>query len=366
VTPRLCILQVTETNVGGTFTSVTRLSNELAARGHQVHLAVSRLRDPSMDMSSWVSPAVAVHDLRLVRQIDPAQDLAGFLAIRRLIDRLAPDVVHLHSSKAGVLGRLAAWSTGDSARMFYSPRGLSFLQQDASPRARSAFRTIEWACARLGGTVVACSESEASLVRRHIRPRRIALIDNAVDTACVPRHEERADGIVRVGIAGRITHARNPGMFGELARRHAGPRTRFVWVGGGDDDDALRLAQAGVEVTGWKPRAEALVEMSRLDVYLHPSLWEGMPIALIEAQTAGLPAVATDIIGNRDVIREGETGFLRADVTGLGEALDRLIGDHDLRQRMGASARVRALARFDIKRMVDEYEHLYATAPRRV
>lgn len=363
----LRILQISETNVGGTFTSVTRLSNGLASRGHEVHLAVSCLRDTSIDVRSYLSPAVVLHELQLVRQINPRRDFAGFLAIRRLIRELTPDIVHLHSSKAGVLGRAAAWSTGDAARMFYSPRGLAFLQEDSSPRARNLFRMIEWAFSKLGGTVVACSASEEALVRDHIRPRRIALVENAVDTAFVPRHQERTDGLVRVGIAGRITHARNPTLFAELARRHAGPQTRFVWVGGGEEDDARRLAAAGVEVTGWKTRADALVEMSRLDVYLHPSLWEGMPIALIEAQTAGLPAVATDIIGNRDVIREGETGFLRADVAGLDEALGRLIADRGLRERMGASARARALARFDVGRMVDEYERLYASArPRRV
>ena len=102
------------------------------------------------------------------------------------------------------------------------------------------------------------------------------------------------------------------------------------------------LQEAGVEVTGWKSRPEALAEMSRLDIYLHPSRWEGMPIALIEAQIAGLPAVATDVVGNRDVIREGETGFVRADAGGLSEALTRLIADPALRASMGSRARTLA------------------------
>ena len=236
-----------------------------------------------------------------------------------MIAGLAPDVVHLHSSKAGVLGRAAAFTTGDAARVFYSPRGLPFLQEDYSPRARALFRRIEWACARLGGTVVACSASEEALVREHLRPRRVALVENAVDVESVIPRVDRGDGLMRIGIVGRITYARNPPLFAELARRHASGNTRFVWVGGGEADDARLLQEAGVEVTGWKSRPEALAEMSRLDIYLHPSRWEGMPIALIEAQIAGLPAVATDVVGNRDVIREGETGFVRADAAGLSE-----------------------------------------------
>jgi glycosyltransferase involved in cell wall biosynthesis len=228
------------------------------------------------------------------------------------------------------------------------------------------FRRIEWACARLGGTVVACSASEEALVREHVRPRRVAMIENAVDVGSVLPRALRDDGLVRVGIVGRITYARNPPLFAALARRHASARTRFVWVGGGEEPDAQRLREEGVEVTGWQTRPAALAMMSKLDVYLHPSRWEGMPVALIEAQIAGLPAVATDVVGNRDVIREGETGFVRADIEGLSEALGRLIAEPNLRLRMGTRARELALRRFDLERMIDDYERLYAAArPRR-
>ena len=365
MTRRLRILQLTEAFTGGVFTSLTRLSSGLAARGHEVHLAFSRRGETHQDIESYLHPAVRLHELSLTRSIDPRADLAGFLAVRRLIAGLAPDVVHFHASKAGALGRAAAFTTGDAARMFYSPRGLPFLQEDYSPRARALFRRIEWACARLGGTVVACSASEEALVREHLRPRRVALVENAVDVESVVPRADRDDGLVRIGIVGRITYARNPPLFAELARRHASGSTRFVWVGGGEADDARMLQEAGVEVTGWKSRPEALAEMSRLDIYLHPSRWEGMPIALIEAQIAGLPAVATDVVGNRDVIREGETGFVRADAAGLSEALARLIADPALRATMGLRARTLAMPRFNLERMVDDYERLYATAPPR-
>jgi glycosyltransferase involved in cell wall biosynthesis len=360
------ILELTEAFTGGVFTSLTRLASGLAARGHEVHLAYSRRGETHQEIESYLHPAVRLHELSLTRSIDPRADLAGFLAIRRLISGLAPDVVHFHASKAGALGRAAAVTTGDASRMFYSPRGLAFLQEDYSSRARALFRRIEWACARLGGTVVACSASEEALVREHVRPRRVAMIENAVDVRSVLPRAPRDDGLVRVGIAGRITYARNPPLFAALARRHANDRTRFVWVGGGEEQDAQRLRDEGVEVTGWQARPAALAMMSKLDVYLHPSRWEGMPVALIEAQIAGLPAVATDVVGNRDVICEGETGFVRADVQGLSEALGRLIADRDLRLHMGTRARELALRRFDLERMIDDYERLYAAArPRR-
>jgi glycosyltransferase involved in cell wall biosynthesis len=361
----LRVLELTEAFTGGVFTSLTRLASGLAARGHEVHLAYSRRGETHQDIAAYLHPAVRTHELSLVRSIDPRADLKGFLAVRRLIRELEPDVLHFHSSKAGVLGRIAAFTTGDAARVFYSPRGLAFLQEDASPRARALFRRIEWACARLGGTVVACSASEEALVREHLRPRGLALIENAVDIESVAPRVDRDDGLVRIGIVGRITYARNPPLFAELARRHASSTTRFLWVGGGEERDARMLRDAGVEVSGWQSRPDALAMMSRLDIYLHPSRWEGMPVALIEAQIAGLPAVATDVVGNRDVIREGETGFLRRDASGLSEALGRLIADPALRLRLGARARELATKRFALDRMIDEYERLYATAAMR-
>jgi len=75
-----------------------------------------------------------------------------------------------------------------------------------------------------------------------------------------------------------------------------------AWIGGGDDANEAALKSAGVTITGWMPRANALEAMRGLDIYLHPSRWEGMPVALIEAQLCGLPAVASDVVGNRDVI----------------------------------------------------------------
>jgi glycosyltransferase involved in cell wall biosynthesis len=291
--------------------------------------------------------------------------LAGLIHIARLMQQLDPEIVHFHSSKAGVLGRLAATLSARRKGVFYSPRGLAFLQEDYSERARDVFAAIEWLMARVGGTVVACSAGEQTLVRARIRAPRIALIENAVDIDSVIPRIERMDGRVVVGIAGRITYARNALLFAEMARRHASPGVAFRWIGGGDASDREALNAAGVEVTGWMPRSEALREVAGLDIYLHPSRWEGMPVALIEAQVAAIPAVATDVVGNRDVIQHGETGFIERGAEGLSDALKRLILDPALRLSLGSRARERALVRFNLARMIDDYERLYAASARR-
>ena len=358
----LRILQLTEAFEGGVFTSLTRTASVLAERGHDVHLAFSRRGNTPTDVAAHVPQSVVLHELAMGRAIDPRADWRGFVAVRALLRALNPDIVHLHSSKAGVLGRAAARSCGLAARTFYSPRGLSFLQQDHSAGARLAFHVIEWAAARLGGTVVACSASERGLVDRRLRPRQVALVENAVDVDAIPVRVAREDEGVIVGIAGRITYARNPELFAAIAARLARPGVEFRWIGGGEASGRAALEAAGVVVTGWLPRRDALVAMTDLDIYLHPSRWEGMPVALIEAQVAGLPAVATDVVGNRDVIKSGATGYLGHDVDTLAAALSTLIADRALRERMGTRARAEALPRFNVQRLGDDLERLYAGA----
>lgn len=90
------ILHVTEAFCGGVFTSLTRLSSGLAARGHDVHLAFARRPETPTDVASYVHASVTLHELPLVRAISPIADLRGVFAVRRLVRRLRPDIVHLH------------------------------------------------------------------------------------------------------------------------------------------------------------------------------------------------------------------------------------------------------------------------------
>lgn len=358
------VLQVCESFGGGNFSSVSQICNGLAERGHEVHLGYSRRAETPGDFATHLHPAVVLHELKMTRSISPLIDLRALFDLMALIRRLDPEVIHLHSSKAGFLGRLAAFLLGRIGTLFYSPRGLSFLQQDASPAKRRLFRWLEWGAARLGGTLVACSRGELEQIRVNIAPRSELLIENAVPVVIVPPKSERGDDKVRIGTAGRISAARNPALFASLAHRLTRDDVEFVWIGGGDIADCERLQQAGVTVSGWLPRPQALAKVSGLDIYVQTSLWEGMPIAVIEAQVAGIPAVVTDILGNRDVVRDGETGFVCRNEEEMVAQLVKLICEPKTRTVMGQQARKLALVRFSVERLFDELLEAYQTVVR--
>jgi glycosyltransferase involved in cell wall biosynthesis len=174
-----------------------------------------------------------------------------------------------------------------------------------------------------------------------------------------------------VGCVGRMHAQKDPAMFvrvaAGLSREH--PEARFVWIGPGDPSvrglaDSLALRERFV-VTGHTDRVPEL--LPALDMFLLTSRWEGLPLALVEAQAAGVAVAASAVNGVLDVVRDGENGLLfpSGDEGAARAAVDRLLGDRPLREKLAARGLVGAKERFDVRRMVREYEGLYEDVLRR-
>jgi glycosyltransferase involved in cell wall biosynthesis len=353
------ILHIVESFGGGVFTVVSQICNTLAEQGYEVHLAYSRRQETPDNLEGLIHKDVVLHEIHLTRNINFKEDFLGLIQVYRLFKAIHPDLVHLHSSKAGVLGRIAALFF--KVKTFYSPHGFSFLQKDAGKIKKALYIFIERICNKLGGVVVPCSPSEGEEARRTVGATRIKIVENAVDTSKIPLASSNKNGdIVQIGLVGRITLARNPEVFLRLAEAFRSRPVKFVWIGGGDSTYEERLsALPNVEVTGWLARDEALKKMTDLDIYLHPSLWEGMPLSVIEATVAGLPAIVTDVVGNRDIITHGKNGFIVKNDQEIVHYLDELINDSALRLKMGQYAREESLRRFGLARFKQDLFSLY-------
>ena len=115
--------------------------------------------------------------------------------------------------------------------MFYSPRGLAFLRDDASHWRRNVFRKLESLAGGFGGVLIGCSPSELAEIRRHLPGSRCVLVENAVDVAKIPRKREVSGELLRVGTVGRVSPQKDPGAFAALAHASKDPGVEFVWVG---------------------------------------------------------------------------------------------------------------------------------------
>jgi glycosyltransferase involved in cell wall biosynthesis len=355
---------------GGTGNQVAALCNALPRDSFDVVLAYGTRPgcSPEQFRAQASGARKAVHMPELTREISLASDARALAKLISLFREERPDVVHAHSSKAGVLARLAAWITG-VPRVFYTPHGYSFLQKDRSALERWFYRMVELAVSWIG-TVVAVSPSEAALARSLTWGKPVEVVqDPFLGDWPAPKARNGRKPLI-VGACGRLTAARQPDAFIKLAQRVTDSRNDVacVWIGGGELEDSMRrhienMNLAGrLEVTGWLDAKEAQSRLRDCDIVVHYSAWDGLPNAVVEAMTHGLPVVASDIPGCRDAVVDGETGFVARDEVALLERTLELIDKPGLREQFGAAARARAAELFDAAKAWKRVEALYQDA----
>ena len=187
------------------------------------------------------------------------------------------------------------------------------------------------------------------------------LVENATDFNDVQMSTGSTDGHVNVLNAGRACYQKAPWRFKAVANACADLPARFVWLGDGDLAHMLQPEHApSLQLTGWLTRTEVAQHLAQADVFLMPSLWEGMPLALIEAQAAGVAAVVSNVVGCCDVVQDGVTGFVCDTDEALCARTRELIEDASLRKRMGDNAAQKARTRFAVECMNEELLQLYA------
>jgi glycosyltransferase involved in cell wall biosynthesis len=356
------IFHLTEALGGGVLHCIALLANEQVCAGHDVTLAYSiRGETPEeLVLAQLFDSRIKRIVVELATEIG-LRDLKSMLLVLWLLQDGKYDAIHFHSSKAGALGRVAAFCNFQISKTCYSPHGFSFLRRDISDRKRKLFWWFERSLHAIGGKIAACSQSEKKYAEQYLQSRRSHLLENAIDVGKMPAKDyDKQGNRARVVISGRVTYAKAPWRVARIARVVSGEDAEFVWLG--DGEAALKAEWIGdspIRISGWLGQPRLLDELTHADVFLFTSLWEGMPIALIEAQTIGLPAVATNVIGNKDIVVHGETGFLANSEDELLFYTNRLVQDRDLRKRLGTAARENAFRRFGKDRFLQRSLSIY-------
>jgi glycosyltransferase involved in cell wall biosynthesis len=213
-------------------------------------------------------------------------------AIRSAARDLRPDILHLHSSWAGMLGRvLLPRATG---HVVYTPHCFDFERCDRPPPMKAAVLLAERVLARRCRVVAACGPRERVLAER--LGARAIYVPNVV-TAAVPPWRPRPRPRPLVLTIGRVEPQKDPDFLLSVVAlsRRKGHDWDFLWVGGGSTEAESRLRSAGVRVTGWQPRNACLQLLAECDAYVHTAAWEGNPMTLLEAQAGGAPIVVRSV-----------------------------------------------------------------------
>jgi glycosyltransferase involved in cell wall biosynthesis len=313
----------------------------------------------------------------LVREISPLVEVRAVGALARVLRHLRPDVVHTNSSKAGIVGRLAARRTA-VPRVLHTVHGWPFHGHQ-SAAASAAWRTLERRAAPLAERIVVVADADRAkgLAAGVGRPEQYVTVRSGLELAAygpdpAVRTQVRAElGIAQdapvIGAVNRLSPQKDPLSLLRAAavplREH--PSARLLLVGDGPlRQEVLHLARLlGVDdqlvAVGLRRDVERL--LTAFDVFVSASLWEGLPRTVLQAMATGVPVVATATDGVVDVVDDGRTGLLvpagRPD--DLGSALRKVLEDPEGAAQRAAAAAVR-LPEFDAKVMVRRLERLYA------
>jgi glycosyltransferase involved in cell wall biosynthesis len=305
-------------------------------------------------IESEFSKGISLIKIDMVREFSPIQDFKSILNLRKELKKINPDVIHLHSSKAGVLGRIACFLLFENKKIFYTPHGYSFLRTDISNLTKNIYWTIEKRFQQLfGGITIACGDTEYEIAQKI---GKSFLIRNGINIEEVHQHQiKQQNQILTIGIVARITSARNPKLFNTIALRF--PNFNFVWIGNGELNSVLTAPN--IRITGWlMNRNDALKELNALDIYIQTSLWEGLPIAVLEAMAMKKPVLATNVIGNKDIVVPNKTGFLFDDIDELYHYFE-LLKEDKTRCLFGDNALERCHALFDKNKNFKDLVTLY-------
>lgn len=372
----------------------TVLSCEGQARfGHELHLAFGPIYGPEGSLLERVERFRTANQRRItthilpcmVREIAPLKDLRAYRQCRELIARLRPDVVHTHSSKAGIIGRAAAFHHRRSARtrtpaVIHTIHGLPFHPYQS--RFVNAFyiASERWAARRCDRIVAVCDAMTQQALAAGVGTLdRYTTIFSGMEIAPflnpgITRDEMRSTlGLDSqdfvIGTIARLAELKgHDDLVDALSvSLHANRAWKLLWVGDGWWKDRLvrRLHDAGIAdqvvLTGLVPPESVGRYIAAMDLLVHPSYREGLPRTLPQALLAGIPVIAYDLDGAPEVCIPGETGILvpAGSLAALRDAVHWMADHPEERQRLGSRGRDLCVTRFSADRMVNDLLALY-------
>jgi len=347
-------------NVGGTARYITQLAHELPKHGIETFVATgfvqgAEVEDPSAQTIELIRvPALG-------RSIRPIKDHLARKQLEKIIQEIKPDIIHTHTFKAGYVIRMKK----QDIPVIHTFHGHLLDDPEFSGFKSKIIVNLERKFAKKSVKLVTVGRRVADeLLEQKIGSRNqfvnippgVVAIDVTPKAQALKNLDLEDTGVPIVGWIARVTAVKNPMRALEVA--DALPDTGFVIAGGGDLLEQIKAkAPSNVSVIGW---AEAADLFGASDIILSTSENEGMPVALIEAQLAGKPVVATDVGSVSEVILNHETGIVTNKNAGsIASAIESLILDKSTREEMGRLAIARAQALFSVDRMINAHIELY-------
>lgn len=347
------ILYFVEAFGGGVFTYLANLSNALCD-DFDIYIAYGIRKQTPQDFKDYFDKSIHLIQVKnYQREISASKDLAALKEMKMIAKEVQPDVIHLNSSKAGILGR---WLFRNSKTpVFYTPHGYSFLMTNISKKKKFFYKSLEKIFAFKNVETIACSKGEYEITKE--LTSNATYVDNGINF-------KEFDGIkmnhqidfnnLKVATLGRISLQKNPVMFNQIAEVF--PNIDFIWIGDGELRD--KLIAPNIKITGWVDNKTALSYLADTDIFLLTSLWEGLPMALLEAMYMKKICVVSNVVGNRDVIHNRRNGYVCDSVFDYIEIIKKLKNQKNIKQII-TNAKNEVIEHYNSQIMADQYKRIY-------
>lgn len=302
------ILMVCEAFGGGVFTYVSQLCNDMCD-DFDVYLAYSIRPQTPENYREFLDKRIhliEVQNFSAKGLTNIANDIKVIKELRAIEEKVRPDVIHLHSSVAGGIGRLAF--KGKNNTVVYTPHGYAHILMGGGAKCKM-YDVMEHILGKTSNAItLTCCESEDEVAKG--LTKRTAYIETGVNlvdlSASLDGIEPIKNEKFTVFTLGRACVQKQPQLFNRIAELV--PEARFVWIGNGELENLLTAPN--MEVTGWKPRKEALAMAKGADAFVLCSLGEAIAMCLIENMYIKKLILVSDVMGNKSVIHDGVNGYV--------------------------------------------------------
>lgn len=348
------ILYFVEAFGGGVFTYLANLSNALCD-DFDVYIAYGIRKQTPQNFKDYFDKKIHLIQVKnYQREISVSKDLAALKEMKQIAKAVQPDVIHLNSSKAGILGR---WLFRNSKTpVFYTPHGYSFLMTNISKKKKLFYKSLEKIFAFKNVETIACSKGEYEITKE--LTSNATYVDNGINL-------KEFDGIkmdhqinfnhLKIATLGRISLQKNPTMFNQIAE--AFPNTDFIWIGDGELRD--KLTTPNIKITGWVDNKTALNYLADTDIFILTSLWEGLPMALLEAMYMKKICIVSDVVGNRDVINSHRNGYICDSVDDFIKKIKSINTERYTLEELTKKAHSDVVSHYNSTVMANEYKRIY-------
>ncbi|WP_313892927.1 glycosyltransferase family 4 protein [Psychrobacillus sp.] len=336
--------------VGGAQVHVRDLSKQLAYDGHLVTIISGGDNIIAEDL--LLEGVTYTHSEFLIRNINVFRDVLAFFEIRKILKKVQPDIVAIHSSKAGIVGRLACWST--RIPCVFTAHGWAFTE-GVEKKKQLVYRQIEKCAGKLSKKVITVCDQDRNLALRHqvLMPEKVITIHNGVlDTKNAALKKDNSE-VVTIIMVARFEKPKQQLELLEALLHIKELNWHMIFVGDGNlKQESAQFVQdnyLGNKVTFLGSHSNVSELLSAADLFVLTSEWEGLPLSILEAMAHRLPIIASNVGGIKEAVRDSENGFLIQD--NLSELLSRLIENELLRKQMGEKSREIYEASFTFEKM---------------